>query len=127
MNNIANNFIKVAVLFALTGMALGIHMAITGNHNQPQAHAHINLVGWVTLMLFGLYYKCFPEAGTGKLALAHFWLSTLGAITINVGVYIIYAGTPEADPVAAIGSIAVILGMLAFAINVFSHGSQTEA
>ena len=121
MSNISGNFIKVAVLFALVGMALGIHMATSGNHDQHAAHAHINLVGWVTLMLFGLFYKAYPQAAEGKLALAHFWLSVVGAVIINVGVYLIYSGMPEADPVAGIGSIFVILGMASFAVNVYKN------
>ena len=121
MQNISGNFIKVAVLFALVGMALGIHMATSGNHDQHATHAHINLIGWVTLMLFGLFYKSHPEAGRNKLALAHFWLSTIGAIIVNVGVYLIYSGMPQGDPVAGIGSIIVILGMASFAVNVYKN------
>ena len=53
--------------------------------------------------------------------MAHFWLSTIGAVVINLGVYLIYSGMPEAEPVAATGSIGVILGMAFFAIIVFKH------
>jgi hypothetical protein len=119
MENISGKFIKVAVIFALIGMALGIKMAISGEHNQVQSHAHINLLGWVTMMLYGLYYKSHAEAGQSKLALAHFGLSTFGAVVINIAVYLLYAGVAEADPIAGIGSIAVILGMAAFATIVF--------
>lgn len=121
MGNISGNFMKVATLFALVGMALGIKMAITGEHDQVQSHAHVNLVGWVTMMLYGLFYRSHADAAGSKLASIQFWLSTLGAIVINVGVYLLYTGMPEADPVAAIGSIAVILGMLLFAVVVFKY------
>ncbi|MBT3331034.1 MAG: cytochrome-c oxidase [Rhodospirillales bacterium] len=121
MDNISGKFIRVAVIFALVGMALGIKMAISGVHDQTQAHAHINLLGWVTMMLYGLFYRSHENAGQSRLALAHFWLSTLGAIVINVGVYLIYSDVPEGDPVAAVGSIATILGMATFAVIVFKN------
>ncbi len=76
------------------------------------------------MMLLGLYYKIHQGAGQTKLAMAHFWLSTIGATLINLGVYMIYAGMPEADPVAAIGSIGVILGMVIFTAIVFKTSDQ---
>ncbi len=121
MGNISGKFIKVAVIFALVGMALGIKMAISGEHDQVQAHAHINLVGWVTMMLYGLFYKSHNDAAQSKLAVVQFWLSTLGAIVINIGVYLLYTGFPEAEPVAALGSMAVILGMAVFAVVAFKY------
>ena len=125
MDNISGKFIKIAVIFALLGMALGIKMAISGQHNQVQTHTHINLLGWVTMMLYGLFYKSHAEAGQGKLAMVHFWLSVTGTIVANLGVYLLYSGIPEADPVAAIGSIAVILGMATFATVVFKNTGPT--
>jgi cbb3-type cytochrome oxidase subunit 1 len=121
MKNISSNFIKTAVLFGLIGMGLGIHMAITHNHNQIPTHAHINLLGWVSMMLYGLYYKNFEDAGRSKLAMLHFWLVVLGAIIMNIGIYLIRSGMPEADPIAAVGSIATILGMVLFGGVVFRN------
>ena len=121
MENISGKFIKAAVIFALVGMALGLKMAISGEHNQIPAHAHINLLGWVTLMLYGLFYKSHRTAGQNRLALLHFWLSLTGTIVMNLGVYLFYSGVSEADPIAAVGSIGVILGMMVFAVIVFKN------
>ena len=77
------------------------------------------------MMLYGLFYKSHAEAGQGKLAMVHFWLSVTGTIVANLGVYLLYSGIPEADPVAAIGSIAVILGMATFATVVFKNTGPT--
>ncbi len=68
MENISGKFMKIAVTFALIGMGFGIKMAITGEHDQIQAHAHINLLGWVTMMLYGLFYRSHEGAGLSKLA-----------------------------------------------------------
>lgn len=46
-----------AALSALTGMALGIHMGIAQDFSLAPAHAHLNLLGWVTMALYGLYHR----------------------------------------------------------------------
>jgi hypothetical protein len=47
--------ITAAVLFAIAGMALGLHLAISGDHEQHVSHAHIMLAGWISLALMGLF------------------------------------------------------------------------
>jgi len=32
-------------------------------HDQMPTHAHMNLLGWVSMALFGLIYQAFPAAG----------------------------------------------------------------
>jgi len=119
MKNIAPSFGKAAVLFGLVGMALGLKMGITGDHDHISSHAHINLLGWVSLMLFGLYYKNYPHAGKTKLAKVHLWLSAGGAAFLGLGVFTIDLGNPVAAPMGAAGAVAAILGMIIFAVTVF--------
>jgi len=38
-------------------MAWGIFMAASRDHSSMPAHAHLNLLGWVSLFLFGIYYR----------------------------------------------------------------------
>ena len=47
---------RAAVPFAIAGMAWGISMAISNDHAAMPAHAHLNLLGWVSLFLFGICY-----------------------------------------------------------------------
>jgi hypothetical protein len=39
---------------------MGIAMSISGVHNVTGAHAHANLLGWVTMAIFGVYYALAP-------------------------------------------------------------------
>ena len=61
-----------AGLSAPTGICLGISMGILQDFTLSPDHAHLNLMGWVTLALFGLYHR-----GTGRthgcLAGRRFW------------------------------------------------------
>lgn len=112
-------FFRAAVVYALIAMALGIHMAASGNHNQMPTHAHVNLVGWVTIFLYGAFLKLHP-ASNGRLSSILWFGANAGIILMAVGVYIIYGGNPAGgDPIATVGSLVTILAMALFATIVF--------
>lgn len=119
MKGIAFWFLFVGTLFALVGMAWGIQMSISTDHTLAPAHAHNNLIGYVTMVIYGFYYARVPAAGKGTLALAHFWIALIGAVTFGGGVAMAITGQGEIG--AQIASIATILGMALFAINVYLH------
>ena len=50
---------RTAVVLALLGILMGIIMAATHDHSLMPAHAHLNLLGWVSLFLFGIYYRLY--------------------------------------------------------------------
>jgi hypothetical protein len=52
---------RAAVLFVIVGMTSGIAMVISENHSAMLAHGHLNLLGWVSLFLFGIYYRLHPQ------------------------------------------------------------------
>ncbi len=120
MANIDRWFLRIAVLYALVAMTLGITMGISQDHSQMPTHAHLNLLGWVSMSLYALVYRQWPAAGSTKLALAHFWVANAGALLLNAGVYALMAGNAALEPVAIVGSLITILGMLIFAIIVWS-------
>lgn len=111
--------IRAAVVFALCGLGLGIGMGISNNHALAPAHAHINLVGWVSLFLFSMFYKTHPAIDTSRLALAQVGVWALGGAVMTSGVALIYGAGPQYEPIAAIGSLVVFAGLLMFAYLVF--------
>ena len=120
MANIDRWFLRVAVIYALVAMALGIEMGISQDHSQMPTHAHINLVGWVSMAIYALVYRQWPAAGQSKLAMIHFWTANAGAILLNLGVYSLMAGNMALEPVAIVGSLVTIAGMLIFAIIIYT-------
>ena len=59
-----------AVLFVIAGMVWGLVMAISQDHSAMPAHAHLNLLGWVSLFLFGIFYHLHPTIARSRAALA---------------------------------------------------------
>src|SRR3954449_11403148 len=110
---------RTAVLFALLGMGMGIAMAIARDHAAMPAHAHLNLLGWVSLFLFGLYYRLNPALDVSRLALVQVGVWSFGTGVLTIAVAAIHMGYEAADPVAAVGSLIVLAAMLLFAVLVF--------
>ena len=110
---------RLAVLFVIAGMAMGIGMAASQDHSILPAHAHLNLLGWVSLFLFGVYYERRPALDTSRLALIQVGLWSVGTVILTVAVAAIHLGYTAADPVAGIASLIVLAAMLIFAYFVF--------
>ncbi|GHF57409.1 hypothetical protein [Seohaeicola zhoushanensis] len=122
MTKLPQYFLMLAVLAALMGMSWGIHMAISQDHSLAPAHAHLNLVGWVTFSIFAFYYHLMPSAAASGLAKLHFGLAVAGLVLMIPGIYL--ALTQGSEPMAAIGSILTLLSMLTFGVVVLRHGLQ---
>ena len=58
----------IAVLMAAVGMVWGIVMAVSQDHSTMPAHAHLNLLGWVSLFLFGIFYRFHPSLDAARIA-----------------------------------------------------------
>ncbi|WP_136634469.1 hypothetical protein [Pseudooceanicola onchidii] len=114
-----------AIISALIGMAWGIQMSASGDHSLSPAHAHLNLLGWVSLALFGAYYHLVPTAAQGILAKVQAGVAVLGVITIVPG--IVQAVTGAGEGLAKIGSVLTILSMLLFLVVVLTSRSRAAA
>lgn len=115
---IGNWFLRIAVLFGLVGMGLGIRMGIVHDFTLAPVHAHLNLVGFATLFLAGLFYRVVPAAD-GLLARLHFGLAVPGALALTIGIAGSVTNTPWGVPVAIAGSLATIAAMGIFAVVIY--------
>ena len=116
MQGVARNFFTLAIIYALCGMALGIHMAISDDHGQMPTHAHTMVAGWLMSAVFAFFYHLFPAVGQKVLAKVHFWLTAISGIGLMIGLYILLAGNPGIEPLLGISSIGFYAGILLFAI-----------
>jgi len=116
MIGIARYFMLLALLWILIGMAWGIQMAATHDHTLAPAHAHLNLVGWVTFAIFAFYYHLVPGAGAGLLPKLHLAAAVAGVVLMIPGIAM--AVTQRGEDLAKIGSLLTLLSMLIFALVV---------
>jgi hypothetical protein len=119
----SQRLLRIAVAYWVIAVCWGIYMGASGDHTDMPVHAHLNLLGWVSLALCGVIYAVAPHLAGTALARAHFWLHNLGLPPLMAGVWLIYHGRPEiGGPITGIASIAVGLGILSFAANVWLRG-----
>ncbi|MEP7181348.1 MAG: cytochrome-c oxidase [Betaproteobacteria bacterium] len=118
-------FLKIAVVYLMVGVVLGLVMGIRGNFALAPVHAHLNLLGWASLALVGLIYHLYPAAGTTKLARVHFWMHNLTLPVLMGALALLLSGYEAVDPVVAIGSVVMVVALFVFAVNVFVNVKAT--
>ena len=84
-------FLKASLAWLAAGVTLGIAMAVHPAWTVYRAaHLHMNLLGFVTMMIFGVAYHVIPRF-TGhplhsrRLAAAQWWLANVGLATFVAG------------------------------------------
>ena len=111
---------RVSVSLGLFGMGLGIVMGILQDFTLMPAHAHLNLLGFVTMFLSALYYRAVPQAAASRLAPVQAIVSVVGAIVFPAGIAcVLLGGHDRFEPVVVGGALTVLLGMALFAVIVF--------
>ena len=115
MPRISEYYFRAGILFLLVGISIGIHMSISQNHNVIGAHAHINLLGWVTSALFGGYYALNPAKAAGRLPMIQFVIYTLGVVVMAASLYLLLSGNVGMEPIVAVSSLITFAGVLLFA------------
>lgn len=116
-----------AVIAVLIGMSWGIVMAISQDHSAMPAHAHLNLLGWVSLFLFGIFYRLHPALEVSRTALMQVWIWIIGTISLTVGVAMLHAGNKAGEPFAGIGSFVLLGDMVLFGWLVVRYEQRATA
>lgn len=119
MKQIAFAFFALGAISVTLGMVWGIQMSATHDHTLSPAHAHLNLVGWVTFAIFGIYYQLVPDAAQSSLAKVHLALAVLGLVALVPGIVLAINETTEI--LAVVGSFLTLAAMLVFLWTVFRN------
>ncbi len=127
----SNTFLRLGALFALAGVGLGYWMGMTEQFGLMPVHAHINLLGWVSMFLYGLFYRVVPAAASGLLATAHLWTAVIGLLVFMPALALKLLHVPGTDGVALAGLIAgpslTLIAFVLFAVIVFRQTGKAPA
>lgn len=88
------------------------------------AHMHMNLLGFVTMIIFGVGYQILPRMmGYGlfspRLALIHWWVANIGLALMVAGFFLRPAGLPAGTVLLIGGGALQTFGAYSFAFNLF--------
>jgi cbb3-type cytochrome oxidase subunit 1 len=114
-------YFRTAILFLIAGICLGLYMSITHEFAATGAHAHINLLGWVTMAIFGIYYALNPVQATSRIARLQYFVYTLGILVMAPSLFLFLTGNTAMEPLVAISSLVTFSGVLLFAFILFTR------
>ncbi|GAA0466451.1 hypothetical protein [Alkalibacillus silvisoli] len=87
--NYSKTLLRLSALFAAVGAFIGSHMAGAGGYEFQTVHAHILLVGWLTLFAWSIFYKVYDPAPS-LLTASHVWTGVIGAFGLTIGMWLYY-------------------------------------
>ena len=115
-------FLKIAAVYFFIAVCVGLVMGIIHNFTFSSVHAHLNLLGWVSMAIFGIIYSIYPKVAETKLAKIHFWLHNIGVPLMQGALFImLLTGIQSFTVGTIIGSLMLVVGTLLFVINLFKQ------
>jgi len=117
----SRTWFRLAALYFAIGVTLGVAMGASGDHSLFAVHAHINLLGWVSMALFGVIGAMHPSMTEGRTAAVQFWTYNLGVPVMLGALTLRLKGLAAIEPLIALASILIGVSVLLFVWLVFSR------
>ena len=126
-------FIRASVLWFAAGILLGVGMAL-----YPQwiiyrpAHAHMNVAGFLTMMVFGVGYQLLPRVFgaplySRALAVVHLYLANIGLLGMVAG-FMLQPHAPTAGRwILSSGGVLFAIGVVLWAWNLWQTFNAADA
>ncbi|MBP1995414.1 cytochrome-c oxidase [Paenibacillus eucommiae] len=123
----ARKMIVGSTFYFVIGVLMGMGMSMTESFVLKSVHAHVNLLGWVSMAIGGIVYHLFPSAGESRLGKWHFWLHMIGIPLMTGGLtgLMLSANTLYTLPIG-VGGVLVVVGTILFSINLLLHMRETS-
>ncbi|MTD29977.1 hypothetical protein [Planomicrobium sp. YIM 101495] len=122
--------VRAAAVFGLIGAGLGAHMAGSGGYQFRAIHAHILVVGWLSLFSWAAYYRLF-FIRSKKIAALHVYTALIGTIGLTGGMWLEFLKPfPLPDIVTLliyiIGGSILLLSFFLFLLTTFWIGEEEK-
>lgn len=120
-------FIKAGLIYFLVSSVVGVSMALwpEGITYYRAVHAHLNLIGWMSMMIFGIGYHILPRF-SGKplyspsIARTQFWLANIGLVGMVFSWALIYHGRVAAGYPRILLTIFGLTEVIAISLFVYN-------
>lgn len=123
--------LRMSAIYAFIGAFLGSHMAGAGDYAVRPVHAHILVVGWLSLFAFSSYYRSYEVPKSSKLAIFHVWTAILGSFGLTAGMWL-YNVKPFPLPETftmvfyIVGGSTLLISVLLFVFMTFKYSDSKE-
>jgi hypothetical protein len=105
-------FLLLAAVSLVVGVGMGVFMGMTHDFTLMPVHAHLNLLGWTSLALFGLVHRAYPQLGDRWTARLHLALAAPSAFLLPAGIAV--SIMMESPVLAIVASLMWLAGCLVF-------------
>jgi cbb3-type cytochrome oxidase subunit 1 len=118
-------FLKASLAWLAMGVTLGVAMAARPAWTiYRTAHVHMVMLGFVTMMIFGVGYHVIPRFAGAPLrskraAVVHWWMSNLGLAGLAAGFALRPHGVTAGTPVLVLGGVLSALGAYTFVVLIW--------
>ena len=122
--------LRFSAVFSVIGAMLGAHMAGSGSYAFRPIHAHILVVGWLTLFAWAVYYEVFTITSK-KLAAWHTWTAIIGTTGLTAGMWVHNLkpfNLPEAVSLVLYigGGVTLLVSFILFLVSTFFIAKRNE-
>ncbi|WGM40984.1 hypothetical protein [Caulobacter sp. NIBR1757] len=121
-------FFAAACFYIMIGVCWGMYMGISHDHATSPGHAHLNLLGFVSLSIMGGFYALLGKETPTWIVGANFGLMNLGVCLLAPALFLLLSQRVEPAqvvPVFMIGEVSILLGFLAFGAAVIGGLRRT--
>jgi len=120
-------FIKASLIYLLLGGILGVLFLYDSNFlNLKFVHSHFNLLGFVSMMIFGVGYHVLPrfrgkELYSKPMANIQFWTANIGLVGMAVSSILWdYTSIKSAKISLVLFGVVMLVSILLFVINLLA-------
>jgi cbb3-type cytochrome oxidase subunit 1 len=125
MDPFVRRFIRSSLVWLGVGVLIGVAMAVSPRAVAFRtAHMHANLLGFVSMMIFGVAYHVIPRF-TGRplhsrrAANVHLWIANAGLAGMVTGFVLRVYRWELGMPILAVGAVLSATGALLFIHNIW--------
>lgn len=112
--------IRISAVYSLIGAMIGSDLAGRKDYTMVPGHAHILVVGWLTLFAYGIFYYVFKEISMKKTAKLHAWTSLIGGGLMPISMLVYYKNENTLTTITFISSASILLlAIILFTILLF--------
>ena len=126
MESFVRNFIRSSLIWLGSGVLLGVSMAITPMQAMVYrpAHVHANLLGFVSMMIFGVAYHVVPRFSgsplrSRRMAHWHLWIANVGLVCLVGGWLLRPSFANVGTTMLGVGALTSATGAFLFIANIW--------
>ena len=118
-------FIRLSMLYFVLGSLLGLLFVFRpgmADTDHISMHVHLNLLGWMSMMIFGVGYHVLPRFSgkplySRQMSIVQFWAANAGLIGMAAGWGMKAHGIGGGQQVLAVSGAVMFFSILLFAYN----------